>query len=168
MKKFRSLLLLITVLSFGLHSCQKDIVFVDGSGPGSGKVPNKAGSSAMSAKVDGKLTNFKTVAAQQVDALGVMAIAGSSDTENISITIADYSGAKAYDIEKNSVLVFYIKNSGLDPDKDYYIGTVGNVTITSVTDKLISGTFNFSGGNLDSSNNKVITEGKFTCALTKQ
>lgn len=166
MKKLHALLLLIVILSFGLNSCQKDIVFVDGSGP-DGKVPEKAGFS-MSAKVDGDLISFNTVDAQQVDALGVMLIGGSSDIQGISITIAEYDGAKAYDIDKNSVLAIYTKNAGIDPDKDYYIATEGKVTITSVTDKQIAGTFTFSGANLDSSDRKVITEGKFTSKLTKQ
>jgi hypothetical protein len=167
MKKIRALLLLIIVLSFGLNSCQKPIIFVEGSGPG-GTTPTTTNSS-MTAKVGGKLTNFAFVGAQQVDLLGVMAIGGSSDTENISITIADYSGAKTYDIEQNSVLAIYTKNSGIDPDRDYYIGTKGSVTITSVTDKLITGTFMFEGDNLDViADHKVITEGKFTSKLVKQ
>lgn len=168
MKNFKSLLLLLIITSFGFNACQKDIVFVEGSGPGGTKPTTPSNSSVMTAKVDGKIYNFKNVGAQQTDLLGTLAIAGSTDTENISIVIADYQGAKSYDIETNSVLVFYIRNSGLDQDKDYFIATKGNITITSVTDKLVTGTFNFEGGNMDMSDYKVITEGKFTSPLVKQ
>ncbi len=166
MKNIKRLFFLFCSFILLLSSCQKPIIFVEGSGP-SGSRPQTS-SSGMSAKVDGRLVEFRNVGAQQTDALGTMVIAGSSETENISITIAEYSGAKTYDIEKNSVLAIYIKNSGTDSNKDYYIATTGSVTITSVTDKLVSGTFTIAGDNFDMSGRKVITEGKFTSNLIKQ
>jgi hypothetical protein len=143
-----------------LSACQKPIVFVEGSGPGGGPQTN---GSSMSAKVDGVLVTCEFATAQSwVDNLGKKNIQlnGLKAPQAFIITWQDFKGVGTYDALN---LIDYV--AGItDPFLQGYFAESGVVKVTTYTDKVIAGTFEFVGVN-SNGEKKNITEGKFSINL---
>jgi hypothetical protein len=165
MKKLQSLSVLIVLFFF--TACQKPIVFVEGSGPGGGKVtggPGNTGTNVyMKAKVGGVLVECSTVVGAVMPISGaetVLQISGFKGNESLTLMLNDYKGIGTYDLVDN--IGSYIGNI-LDPNTAYFAET-GTVRIIEATDKYAKGVFEFQSIN-GNGEKKTITEGQFMVKL---
>jgi hypothetical protein len=164
MKNLRILLLFVAVLSFGLNSCQKPIVFVEGSGPGG--TASSFSSSSMSAKVNGVLVQCN-IAIAQIDPSGssvILQINGLKDPEAFTLTFSDFKGTGSYNAADIVSMGSYV-NGIANPFINAFNATSGDIKITSyVANKVIVGTFQYVAEN-SVGDIKNITEGKFSISL---
>ncbi|RZL47863.1 MAG: hypothetical protein EOP00_10715 [Pedobacter sp.] len=164
MKKIKSLLLLLLITSFGISSCQKDIVFVDGSGPG-GTAPTTY-TTKMSAKVDGILVNCEFAYAQEYvnpDGKKDLQINGIKNPQAFTFTWQDFKGVGTYNAA--DLMSFANYTAGItDPLVDGYFAESGTIKITTYNTKVIIGTFEFKAANTNGAV-KTITEGQFVISL---
>ena len=132
-------------------------------------------SSSMTFKVDGTVHTSIATAAYFGDASNrSVIITGNNNDATAMLNIAiNIQGLKTgtYDVitgnGPNSYISQLLYSVGKNLSDNYYAQT-GQVVITSVTDKNVSGTFQFSGKNTDATTpqTKSITEGKFSCDVT--
>jgi hypothetical protein len=160
MKLTNRLSFILALLLICFSACQKPIVFVEGSGPGGGP---KTNGSSMSAKVDGVLVECEFATSQSwIDNLGKKNIQlnGLKNPQGFIITWQDFKGVGNYDALD---LVDYV--AGItDPLTQAYFAESGTVKVTTYTNKVIIGTFEFIAIN-SNGQKKTITEGKFTINL---
>lgn len=154
MKKTKAFALILFIITLG--SCRKE----DGH-----LVPPTASSTySFSLKVDGvtkKASTYMATIYQMNN--GLQIIAQLPGTESINVMVNNVS-----------VGTFDVANSGavLSYSTDYtftnsYLGGVGAVTITSITNDTITGTFQFVGTSTPTGLNKVISDGEFKCRYGK-
>lgn len=162
MKNFRSLILLVSLLTLGLSACQKPIDFPEGSGPG-GKKPTP---SFFKAKVNGVWVECNVNVGQLYTQSGTndIQISGIKDgIQGFTIVLQDYKGVGSYSLgyPSSASYISDFKN----PSSASFLADNGNVNITSVNGKIIKGTFEFSCTSLDGNTKKNITEGSFEVSL---
>jgi len=164
MKNIKSLLLLLIITSFGFSSCQKDIVFVEGSGPGGTKPTTYT--TKMSAKVDGVLVDCEFAYAQQFtnpDGTKDIQIHGSKSVQAFILDLQNFKGVGSYNAADLTSSATYV--AGItDAFGDSYLSESGTIKITTYNSKVIIGTFEFKGPN-DIGTIKTITEGQFVISL---
>ncbi len=166
MKKFRLIFLLLTLLTFGLNSCQKPIVFVEGSGPGGSEF---ATATIFKAKVDGVLLEcagpIKGVLIPDASTSSTsLQITANKGNEGFTISLVNYTGIGTYTLGSNLDLVAYVKDLQGDATISTFFATSGTIRITSVSSKAIKGTFEFNGEN-GIGEIKTITSGEFFVSL---
>lgn len=159
-----------TVLALSLTACSGE----DNGGGGGSSLDTY-----INASVDG--TAFKTLSVQG-HSLGTAMRTGSAGGEIISVTCSSASSMTSTDIKTINITLIGITEKGtytIGPDSESVLayvdsslntswdtgecsGATGSVTITTLTDKKIEGTFNFTGkDDTNCSSQKVITNGKF-------
>ena len=162
MKKIHCFFSLLIALLF-FSSCQKPIVFVEGSGPG-GTIPN-FNSSSMSAKVNGVLVTCEFAYAQSYTQAGKlnMQLNGFKNPQAFVITWQDFKGVGTYNAADIISSANYV--AGItDPLTQGYFAESGTIKVTTYNDKVIAGTFEFEAANT-LGEKKQITEGKFSISL---
>lgn len=164
MKNIKSLLLLLIITSLGFSSCQKDIVFVEGSGPGSTKPTTYT--TKMSAKVDGVLVDCEFAYAQQYtnpDGKKDLQIYGIKSAQSFILSFQDFKGVGTYNASDLISCGTYV--AGItDPFADSYYAESGTIKITTYNTKVIIGTFEYKATNTNGVV-KTITEGQFVISL---
>jgi len=166
MKKFKTLSLLALFLIVGLFSCQKPIIFVEGSGPGGGNVPGTTpgnGAVYMKGKVNGVMLECTNVTAALMpisETQNALQILGFKGNEGFNLMLNNYKGIGTYDLFSD--IGTYVGNI-LDPNMAYHSES-GTVRITEATSKYAKGFFEFKGINGDGEI-KTITEGSFQISL---
>ena len=165
MKNIKSLLLLVILSTFGFSSCQKDIVFVEGSGPGGTLPPSYT--TKMSAKVDGVLVECEFAFSQtyknsngQID----LEINGVKNPQAFVFNFQNFKGLGTYNAADLLSGATYFAANG-DAANNNYIAKTGTIKITTYSSKVIIGTFEFNGVNANGAV-KNITEGTFVISLT--
>lgn len=164
MKNIKSLLLLLIITSFGFSACQKDIVFVEGSGPGGTKPTTYT--TKMSAKVDGVLVECEFAYAQEhtnPDGKKAIDIYGIKGSQSFILSFQEFKGVGTYnaaDLISSGTYVSGITNVLTDS----YFAESGTIKITTYNSKVIIGTFEFKATNTDGEI-KTITEGQFVISL---
>ncbi|SDE35363.1 DUF6252 family protein [Ulvibacter litoralis] len=167
--------ILITFLSCSLlmaTSCKKDD---DGGG-------TAASSGEFTAKVNGNnYESFPEATAAQLSGAGefqAMAVSGGTmDSENIQFIITGFDGVGTYSLNFVNIGTYsYLPDpSNPDPNTVVVFTTVGNaqgnngeVNISTFDDTTVSGTFSFTGYNLDNIGDTVsVTNGAFNVAYTR-
>ncbi|WP_199140851.1 DUF6252 family protein [Pedobacter sp. ASV12] len=162
MKNFRSIILLLSLLTLGLSACQKPIDFPEGSGPGGTK---KTISAFFKAKVNGVWVecNITTVQLYNTPNPTIQISAFKGATDGFTIALQDYTGVGDYSLGSLNTASYV--NDFKNPFSNNFIAEKGNVKITSANAKTIKGTFEFSGFNIDGNATKEITEGSFELSL---
>lgn len=164
MKNIKSLLLLIILTPFGFSACQKDIVFVEGSGPGGTLPPSYT--TKMSAKVDGVLVQCEFATAQEyvdIDGKKILQINGLKNPQGFTLTWQNFKGVGTYNAADLTSYGSYV--SGIaDPLTDSYFAESGVIKITTYNNKVIIGTFEYKAANANGVV-KTITEGQFVISL---
>ena len=161
MKNFKTLSLLALFLIAGLFSCQKPIVFVEGSGPGGGNVPGLT--AYIKGKVNGVMLECTNVTAALMPITAsqtTLQILGFKGNEGFNLMLNNYKGVGTYDLFDD--IGTYVGNV-LDPNTAYHSET-GTLKITEATSKYAKGVFEFKGLNGDGEI-KTITEGSFLISL---
>ncbi|WP_199119494.1 DUF6252 family protein [Pedobacter sp. ASV28] len=121
----------------------------------------------MKVKIDGTLTEFKTVTAVIMDVApkkALQIVASKGTTEGLSIMLNDYTGQKTYDLSGNKSIVIFTLDA-LRPLETTFLAEEGKVVITSATAESISGTFEFKAKNMSDDSEKIFKEGSFTVSL---
>lgn len=115
----------------------------------------------LKAKVDGSQKNFANVNVFHL--LDTYRIAGTNTDNSLSISVPDDITAGTYELGENldGVTAGYTPSFGADP---YYSMPGGSITITSVSNGWISGTFSFTGEDFDGAT-VTVTEGSFNAQL---
>lgn len=115
----------------------------------------------LKAKIDGTMTNFVNVTVFHL--MDTYRIAGTNTDNSLSISVPDDITAGTYELGENldGVTAGYIPSFGADA---YYSLPGGSITITSVSNGWISGTFNFTGEDFDGAT-VTVTEGSFNAQL---
>jgi len=150
MKKFLPVLLLLVTCAIALNSCKK-----------SSTTPTNAIS--ISLKINGTAKSTSTPVTDYIVSEHTLQIMGAFGTEGLSIMIQNVK-VGTFDAAKDEAIMTY----STKPDYQYtYIGTTGTVTVTSLTDTMVTGTFQFSGTDANG-HMGTVTEGKFNCKLYKQ
>lgn len=142
-----------------VFSCAKDIEYIVPGGSG--------GAAFFKAKIDGQSTEFKlaTKAIYNVlDKKTIEIVAFNSDGKTVGFVIDDFKGPGKYLITETLLTTMSYIGDAQDFET-YFVSTSGEITITSYSDKLIVGKFNFTGNNGDRDIN--ITSGEFSIDLTK-
>jgi len=153
MKKITYLLLILTLFAFTLNSCKK-----------SGSNPQTAAES-ISLKFNGTLVSSSMPIATYYKSQNSLQIIGAfGNTSAISLIIANGVQVGTYDLSNGDALLTYSTGANL---QDTYIGTAGNIVISTFTSTTITGNFQFTGTDL-SNVTGAITEGKFTAKLITQ
>ncbi|RZK57477.1 MAG: hypothetical protein EOO91_10060 [Pedobacter sp.] len=164
MKNIKSLLLLLVLMTVGLNACQKDIVFVEGSGPG-GTAPAIVKTS-MKAKVNGVWVECEFAYAQEyVNSNGKkdLQISGYKNPKAFVFTWQDFKGVGTYNAADLISNASYTEGI-TDPFTQTYFAESGTIKITTYTAKAIIGTFEFKAANTVG-DVKTVTEGQFTISL---
>ena len=111
------------------------------------------------AKVNGKLVECEmTNATLYNETPKVVIITGSKGTEIFSFDANDFKGVGTYNLNNGDATYSIISSSNLVT----YVSTQGTLKITSSTDKIITGTFEFTAKNLGDNSERTITEGAFS------
>jgi len=150
MKKFLPALFLLFICAVALNSCKK-----------SSTTPSNAIS--ISLKINGAAKSTSTPVTDYIVSEQTLQIMGAFGTEGLSIMVM---GPKVgtFDAAKDEAIMSYSTKA----DFQYtYIASTGTVTITSLTDTMVTGTFQFSGTD-PNGHVGTVTEGKFNCKLYKQ
>jgi hypothetical protein len=151
MKLFKSSALILAFLILTLSACKKNSSENPSTAPG------------ISLKFNGTLKSSKTIVASIYTNENSMQVIGTiNGTEALSLMIQNIK-VGTFNVATDAVVASY----STSPDfANTYLGSEGSVTITSLTDNNVSGTFQFTGTN---SSNAVaaITEGTFTAKLIK-
>ena len=85
------------------------------------------------------------------------------DNIGFGLFIADYKGIGSYDLAIGNDATY--TTNPLDPTNATYMSTRGAVTIISITEREINGTFEFKSLNYETQKEKTITEGEFSVKL---
>lgn len=146
---------LILFVLLSISACKKD------------RAVDNSFSASMSFKLNGKLqqSNAPPVADLFVsNNTNTMQIVGRfNDTEGMSLSLKN-PAIRTYDVVKDTLVLVYTTQ----PDYNYaYIATSGSLTITSITDANVTGTFQFTGTNGSTATTRKITEGKFAATINK-
>jgi hypothetical protein len=150
MKKFLPALLLLIICAVALNSCKKNST-----------TPSNAIS--ISLKINGTAKSTSTPVTDYIVSQQTLQIMGAFGTEGLSIMIQNVK-VGTFDAAKDEAIMTY----STKPDFQYtYIASTGKVTITSLTDTMVAGTFQFSGTDTNG-HVGTVTEGKFNCKLYKQ
>ena len=155
MKKITSALLLLTVIF--ISACKKDKPEeVQGA-----SVSFKVNGTLKQASGDTKVTAFYYSSEKTIQLLGNL-----DNNQGISFAIQNYNGVGDYDVASNDVLAAYVTNldGGLSGSQ---IGSTGSIKVTTATDKVVKGTFQFVV--LDPLTDvlvSTISEGKFEAKIT--
>lgn len=164
MKNIKSLLLLLIITSFGFSSCQKDIVFVEGSGPGGTKPTTYT--TKMSAKVDGVLIECEFAYAQQYtnsDGTKDIQIYGIKSAQSFILDFQNFKGVGTYNAADLISSGTYVSGVN-DPFNNGHYAESGTIKVTTYDSKVIIGTFEFKAVNTIGEI-KNITEGQFVISL---
>lgn len=161
MKNIKTLLFLLVLTTFGFNACQKDIVFVEGSGPG-GTAPAIVKTS-MSAKVNGVLVNCDLAYAEKWTGQKTLHISGFKNPQAFGFIWENINGVGTYNAADITSNAAYTADT-LDPLDNSYFAESGTIKITTYNNKVIIGTFEFKAVNTDGAV-KNITEGRFTINL---
>ena len=165
MKNIQSLLLILVVSCFGLNSCQKDIVFVEGSGPG-GTAPATI-TTSMKAKVNGVLVVCEIAYVQPFtnpDGRKDLQIYGyKNNSDSFTLSFQGFKGVGTYNAADAVSFASYV-NGITDPLINGFFAESGTIKITTYNAKVIIGTFEFKATNTVG-DVKTITEGEFTISL---
>jgi hypothetical protein len=161
MKNIKSLILLFLLTTVGLGACQKDIVFVEGSGPGSTTPP--VNTVMMSTKVNGNLVNCDLATAQFDQSSGTLQVIGIKGQEAFTFTFQNFKGVGTYNAADFTSFANYT-NGIADPLVNSFFADSGTIKITSTANNFIKGTFEFNATNTVG-DVKTITEGVFTIKL---
>ncbi|TCD11116.1 hypothetical protein EZ449_06375 [Pedobacter frigidisoli] len=158
MKIYFRLILLASLCLIFTSSCKKEIDYHP-----------EWDKSAMSGKIDGVLLEC-TLATAQFYVVGTkttLQILGNKGTSGFSLMINDFMGTGTYKVADNNMAIYLLGIAGL---QDAYQGyEIGTIKITSYTEnKIIKGTFEFTGKNYSTLVNKNITEGQFNISLVPQ
>jgi len=119
--------------------------------------PTPVGDEYFKAKIDGDLTNFGLINAVQLGEQ--IAIAGATAGESIDIRVPAGIEPGTYEISDDFESEIHATYMSLG-EMNGYFGINGTLTITSVDDTAIEGTFEFVGEDLDG-NTIEITDGEF-------
>lgn len=167
--------ILVTFLSFTFlmaTSCKKDD---DGGG-------TAAGSGEFTAKVNGNnYESFPEATAAQLSGSGdfqTMAVSGGTmDSENIQFIIVGFDGVGTYSLNVTNIGTYsYLPDpNNPDPNTVVIYTTVGNgqgnngeVNISTFDDSTVTGTFSFTGYNMNDTTDTVsVTNGAFNVAYTR-
>lgn len=131
-------------------------------GPGPGPEPNPGPTTKFfKAKVDGSQKNFANVNVFHL--LDTYRIAGTNADNSMSISLPDNITVGTYELGEDltGATAGYIPSFGADA---YYSKPGGSITITSVSNGWISGTFSFTGEDFDGAT-VIVTEGSFNAQL---
>ncbi len=140
-------------------SCAKDIEYIQ---PGGGK----GGAAFFKAKVDGQTIEFKqaTKAIYNIlDKKTIEIVAFTESGKTLGFVIDDFKGPGKYLITETMLTTMsYIG----DPQdfETFFISTGGQITITSYSDKLIAGKFDFTGNNGET--DIPVSNGEFSIDLS--
>ncbi|AWA28771.1 hypothetical protein HYN48_00950 [Flavobacterium magnum] len=171
MKTFKKIgLTALMALAFVFNSCSSDS---DGGG-------SSSLSTYISAKVDG--VAFET-ASIQGQSFGVASKSGTGDMQVISVSCTNQSAITSQTYDAMHVILVGPVTAGttyqVNQDTDHTLGYVeapgniswdtgdcqnatGSITVTTLTDTKIEGTFNFTGSKDDDcASQKTVTNGKF-------
>lgn len=165
MKNLKSLLLLIILSIFGFSACQKDIVFVEGSGPGGTLPPSYT--TKMSAKVDGVLVQCEFATSQEYvdfDGKKILQINGLKNPQGFTLTWQNFKGVGTYNAADLTSYGSYVAGIA-NPLADSYFAKSGVLKVTTFNNKVIIGTFEYKAANADGVV-KTISEGQFEISLT--
>jgi|GEM_PF-4475657 len=150
MKSIRSILLIFIVFAFACSSCNKsdtNPLIID-----------------ISLKLNGALKSSGSPVAVYYQSSKTLQVSGIFNAiESVSFTVNSVS-VGSFDIAADNLTVTY------SPDANYldtFFASSGNITITSFTNNLVSGTFNFIGPNAENVIG-TITSGKFQSTVTLQ
>lgn len=140
---------MLTMILFAFSSCEKedseDQVNVGMSLKVNGTLKQAAGETKVSAMF------IKSEKSLQV-------MGNLGENEAVSLTIENFNGVGDYNVTNDNVVVVYTTNinGGVASTS---LGTTGIIKITTSTDKVIKGTFQFTDD--EASTPMVISEGKF-------
>jgi hypothetical protein len=156
MKRITSTLLLLAV--FFISACKKEST---DEIHGGANVSFKVNGTFKQASGDIKVTAFHYLSEKSLQLVGNL-----DNNQGISFIIENYNGVGEYDVAGNNVIASYITdlNGGLNGSQ---LGSTGSIKITTATDKVVKGTFQFVV--LDPNTNvliSTISEGKFETKLT--
>lgn len=150
MKKLKSALLMLTLLVVSLAGCKKE----------------EEVNTSMSVKVNGTLK--QAIGETKVFALiytseKMLQVSGDlGNNQAISLSIENYTGVGEYNVATNDVIATYVSdiNGGINGS---HLGSTGSIKITTATDQIIKGTFQF----VDEDSSPIITasEGTFECKI---
>ena len=150
MKKIIPALFLLILCTLTFNSCKKS----DSSSPNAINISLKINGTARSSSAP--VTDY-IISEQSLQIIGKFGV------EGLSILI-EHVKVGTFDVAQGEVLATY----SLKPDFQYtYIGSTGKVVITELNNDTVTGTFEFSGTNVNNANG-VVTEGKFKAKLYKQ
>lgn len=164
MKNIKSLLLLLIITSFGFSACQKDIVFVEGSGPGGTKPTTYT--TKISAKVDGVLVDCEFAYAQQYtnpDGKKDIQIYGIKSAQSFILDFQNFKGVGTYNAADLISSGTYVSGVN-DPFNNGHYAESGTIKVTTYNSKVIIGTFEFKAVNTIGEI-KNVTEGQFVISL---
>ncbi|WP_423147161.1 DUF6252 family protein [Rubrolithibacter danxiaensis] len=152
MRKIKLAFLMFTLCLFVFSSCKKD------------KETSKA-EAGMSVKIDGtlKASNAPAAATIYQSENTIQIIGRFSSSEGISIMLNEVKTGE-FDVATDAALVAYME--GTDPDQGF-LGETGTVKITSLTDEMVKGTFEFTAKRALGEDVRVITEGTFEAKVIK-
>ncbi|TCC92134.1 hypothetical protein EZ428_10405 [Pedobacter frigiditerrae] len=152
------------ILALLFTSCQKDIVFVEGSGPGG--TPPKTIKTSMKAKVDGVWVECEFAYAQEYinsDGKKDLQINGIKAPQAFIFNWQDFKGVGTYNAADLISSANYT-NGITDPFTQTYYAESGTIKVTTYNSKAIIGTFEFKAANTVGEI-KTITEGQFIISL---
>lgn len=156
MKKLTSVLLLLTVIF--VSACKKDKT---DDAPISTNVSFKVNGTLKQASGEANVTAFYYSTEKTLQFIGDL-----ENNQGISLYIQEYKGVGEYDVASDDVIASYVtnKNGGLSGSQ---LGSTGSIKITSSTDKLVKGTFQFVVRDpITDVLVSTITEGQFEAKLT--
>jgi hypothetical protein len=153
MKQVTYLFLTLILFAFTLSSCKK-----------SSNNPQTAAEN-ISLKFNGTLVSSPMPIATYYKSQNSLQIIGAFGTTSaVSLIIANGVQVGTFDLSNGDALLTYSTGANL---QDTYIGTAGNIVISTLTSTTVAGTFQFTATDL-SNLTGTITEGKFTAKLITQ
>jgi hypothetical protein len=153
MKKIKYILVMFAVCAVAFSSCKK-----------SNPKPTTPAQS-ISLKFNGTaLTSSTVVAVYSKTQNAIVITGGFGSTSAVSLAIVSNVKVGSFDIGSGAASGIYTTGSNL---ADAFIGISGTVAVTAFTSTSISGTFVFTGMDLNSVTG-AITSGTFTCNYTSQ
>ena len=151
-KKFVFLMLAVCVLAF--NSCKKS------------STKPKVAAQNISLKANGTAYSSATPIAIYSKTGGTLLITGAfSATSTVVLGIGGITTTGTFDITSGTATASYVTGTTL---QDAYLGTSGNIVVTSFTSTTVAGTFAFTGTNLATAATETITSGQFSANYTSQ
>jgi len=161
MRKIYSLVIILFLLASVMTSntgCKRDKpIFPDSL---------RVSKGSLSFKVNGfqKKATFIQASVYTDSDIQILATIDKQKSEGLSVNLTKPK-VGTFDMAAGNFIATYTEKSS-DPEKSF-IGTEGAITITSLSENIIRGTFEFEATNASGTETRIITDGKFECKLTK-